>query len=430
MSSATFRHPCQTVLWNKFSDSIVCCSGPFLKEFACSTGEKLNEYSYEDKLDQKHREAAAYGQAVRFVAYSKDGSFMVTVNEDKTLCLWNVINSKIQLVKLIKVAKRCSALECSENGDIVYADKFGDVFRIEKNWLLENGIHPEEQAAAEQQAAEAAKSGKQKAIGTAEHSSVEKVNNFHPLLGHVSILTQLLICKDPKNPSRELIITSDKDEHIRVSRFPQSYVIEGFCLGHEDFVSRICLVDNDMLASGGGDNHVFLWDLSTYKCLDAFNIKAAFSNYLNMETSMALNVLLYVPPLHMLMVASEGNSGVVFIRIVDGRRLEYHSVLATPYPVISATLRESSNGLGIILALDNTKSSEQKNLSCLQYIDLRNFAAPFTLSEPPFLQAAVNELPEVEQVLCPLSQVRPLRKAHSKFFAPGETRATVGADTP
>ena len=45
------------------------------------------------------------------------------------------------------------------------------------------------------------------------------------LLGHVSILTCMLT-----TPTR--IITGDRDEKIRVSKFPNAYNIESFCLGH------------------------------------------------------------------------------------------------------------------------------------------------------------------------------------------------------
>jgi tRNA (guanine-N(7)-)-methyltransferase subunit TRM82 len=63
---------------------------------------------------------------------------------------------------------------------------------------------------------------------------------------------------------REYIITADRDEHIRVSRgMPQAHVIEGFCLGHEEFVSQLCMAPGgreELLISGGGDDDLFIWD--------------------------------------------------------------------------------------------------------------------------------------------------------------------------
>jgi tRNA (guanine-N(7)-)-methyltransferase subunit TRM82 len=82
-------------------------------------------------------------------------------------------------------------------------------------------------------------------------------------LGHVSIVTDVLFATAP-SPSggrrRGYIITADKDEHIRVSRAPpQAYVAEGFCLGHKRFVSRLCLAEEEVLASAGGEDDVFGW---------------------------------------------------------------------------------------------------------------------------------------------------------------------------
>jgi tRNA (guanine-N(7)-)-methyltransferase subunit TRM82 len=94
------------------------------------------------------------------------------------------------------------------------------------------------------------------------------------LLGHVSMLTAICVSTatttagtgtdgDAKK-TREYIITADRDEHIRVSRgMPQAHVIEGFCLGHEDFVSRLCVAPGgktEVLISGGGDDYLFVWD--------------------------------------------------------------------------------------------------------------------------------------------------------------------------
>ncbi|KAH6854254.1 hypothetical protein B0I37DRAFT_25059 [Chaetomium sp. MPI-CAGE-AT-0009] len=90
------------------------------------------------------------------------------------------------------------------------------------------------------------------------------------LLGHVSMLTAIAVGAESVNGEaagprvREYIVTADRDEHIRVSRgVPQAHVIERFCLGHEDFVSRLCMAPGgraEVLISGGGDDDLFVWD--------------------------------------------------------------------------------------------------------------------------------------------------------------------------
>jgi tRNA (guanine-N(7)-)-methyltransferase subunit TRM82 len=48
------------------------------------------------------------------------------------------------------------------------------------------------------------------------------------ILGHTSFLTAFLLSADEK-----YIITADRDEHVRVSWYPQGYTVEIYCLGHE-----------------------------------------------------------------------------------------------------------------------------------------------------------------------------------------------------
>ena len=91
------------------------------------------------------------------------------------------------------------------------------------------------------------------------------------LLGHVSMLTAICVAQATSpvdGKTRTYILTGDRDEHIRVSRgvLAQAHVIEGFCMGHEEFVSRLCMVKpasgegNDVLVSGGGDDDLYSWD--------------------------------------------------------------------------------------------------------------------------------------------------------------------------
>ncbi len=51
------------------------------------------------------------------------------------------------------------------------------------------------------------------------------------ILGHTSLLTTFLL-----SPDEKYIITADRDEHIRVSWYPQGYCIETFCLGSTKLV--------------------------------------------------------------------------------------------------------------------------------------------------------------------------------------------------
>lgn len=94
------------------------------------------------------------------------------------------------------------------------------------------------------------------------------------LLGHVSMLTDIALVEES---GRNYIITADRDEHIRVSRgIPQSHIIEAYCLGHSEFVSRLCLPKSArrLLISGGGDDDLFVWDWLSGDLLQKVNISS------------------------------------------------------------------------------------------------------------------------------------------------------------
>lgn len=91
------------------------------------------------------------------------------------------------------------------------------------------------------------------------------------LLGHVSLLTDLKVVDLPPHIStnksakrRRHIITADRDEHIRVSRGPpQSHIIEAYCHGHKDFVTKVCQLpwQPEILVAGSGAPSVrtYIW---------------------------------------------------------------------------------------------------------------------------------------------------------------------------
>ena len=170
--------------------------------------------------------------------------------------------------------KRPSSITLTPNDkNILVADKFGDVYSLPLLWepAEEVAVTPEpkdepkkfapsanvltvhsgrNRKALEEQLKQAQKGPKH----------VKEAPKFKRdlILGHVSMLTDVASIAVG---SRSYILTADRDEHIRVSRgLPQAHIIEGFCQGHDQFVSRLCFTQAGKLVSGGGDEHIYLWD--------------------------------------------------------------------------------------------------------------------------------------------------------------------------
>lgn len=75
----------------------------------------------------------------------------------------------------------------------------------------------------------------------------------HLILGHFSMLTDVAIRND-------LIATADRDNKIRISRYPDSHIIESFLLGHVDFVCCVRWINSGRILSGSGDGSIRVWD--------------------------------------------------------------------------------------------------------------------------------------------------------------------------
>lgn len=106
-----------------------------------------------------------------------------------------------------------------------------------------------------------------------EPPKIEEPGFEHTLiLGHVSMLTDVLV---EEFEGRRYILTSDRDEHIRVSRYlPQNHIIEAFCLGHKEFVNCLSVSEAypGVLVSGGGDDELFVWNWQTGALLSKADI--------------------------------------------------------------------------------------------------------------------------------------------------------------
>lgn len=114
------------------------------------------------------------------------------------------------------------------------------------------------------------------------------------MLGHVSMLTDIIMGRDGE---REYILTADRDEHIRITRgIPQTHVIEGFCLGHEQFITRLCIPTSreNILISGGGDDDIYVWEWLTGTLISKIDLKSHVGAVVGSEEiNIAVSGILY-----------------------------------------------------------------------------------------------------------------------------------------
>jgi len=84
------------------------------------------------------------------------------------------------------------------------------------------------------------------------------------LLGHTaSMLTGVAVLGNR-------ILSADRDEKVRVSRFPQSYLIEGYLLGHTQYITSLDTLEKNglqLVATSSGDSTIRLWNLETLEQL-------------------------------------------------------------------------------------------------------------------------------------------------------------------
>jgi len=77
------------------------------------------------------------------------------------------------------------------------------------------------------------------------------------LLGHSSSV--VCMCLIDTRWGRALV-TGDRDEHIRISVYPETHIIHAMGLGHASFLSEVVPLREGGIISGGGDMKVISWD--------------------------------------------------------------------------------------------------------------------------------------------------------------------------
>jgi len=135
----------------------------------------------------------------------------VTGGDDKKIILWNENWEPIfEHTAQKKVTKVIQLDDCA-----VYADRYGDVYEL--------------------------KDGKERL-----------------LLGHLAIVSEMKMVENNR-----YIVTADNNNQIRISRYPQSYVLSAICHGHDGHITKLLSRNDSELISISSDHTLRIWDIVT-----------------------------------------------------------------------------------------------------------------------------------------------------------------------
>jgi len=173
-------------------------------------------------------------------AFSIDGKlFAYNTNKGKLLSIWNTTDWS--LVENKTLAKHATnIIYTPKTNVIIVGDKKGDVYKFDQSPVR--------------------------------------------VLGHSSMILNICFTKDEK-----YIVTCDSDEKVRVSHYPNGKNILYYMMGHEAYVSGVCMLNNFIL-SGSGDCTVRLWDYDDGRLLDKLPLHTAIQTVVEIDDLAAIQL--------------------------------------------------------------------------------------------------------------------------------------------
>ncbi|PKI84071.1 tRNA (guanine-N(7)-)-methyltransferase non-catalytic subunit trm82 [Malassezia vespertilionis] len=170
----------------------------------------------------------AWAAAPRLCAISKNEEFIAVASDDKMLHVWRPDALEYgREVLLQPLSKRASTMQWTicdlrsmPGQEVVVSDKFGDVW----SFPIDN-------------------SEPCKKYGPNPPHDPEQLG-IRPRLGHVSMITSMAFLGNPEIVPAS-IITGDRDEHIRISRWGAtraSNVVQQYLMGSKSFIGALAIV--------------------------------------------------------------------------------------------------------------------------------------------------------------------------------------------
>ncbi|RKF65833.1 tRNA -methyltransferase non-catalytic subunit trm82 [Erysiphe neolycopersici] len=333
---------------------------------------------------------------ISLLKITKDGKHIVLVTrEDKSIRVLEIIGTgqsrKINQLSQRLMPKRPCALALTDDDTfkIIIADKFGDVYSLPLLEPSHDGFSKSpvqntvpklshftpvanELTVHSKRNKKALESQRKQKYQNSQKSQM----NFscELLLGHVSMLTDVKLAMVD---GYGYIITSDRDEHIRVSRgIPQTYIIENYCLGHSEFVSRLCIPETkqSILISGGGDDDLFIWDWRRGSLLSKVGLKDHIAavrsklfgeidqnETLNSRIKVAVSEILHVDltvdcqVVNLFVISCESLPALFTFTLSPENKLEYAETVWTSGNVLSlsVTSDHSLKSKSLLVSIDN-----------------------------------------------------------------------------
>lgn len=256
------KHPVQKLATNNKGDLLYTLVKDTFQVYQVSSNEITKIFEYKDtykvedtpketsseeppvKKNKKSKKPSNYQpnkhqlenyEFLRYLNVSPCGGYVFVISDfDKSVLVFNQVPKDdtytFSLVKKQSFPKRPNCL-ASTNKFLFVGDKFGDVYEIDYK--------------------------------TSETSNVE---GMKPILGHVGLLTKLDILE---YDNKKLLMSCDRDEHIKLSHIPQSFIINKFLYGHKEFISSVVKI-NDYVLSSGGDSFIMLSNWKTGELVTKF----------------------------------------------------------------------------------------------------------------------------------------------------------------
>ncbi|XP_010481572.1 PREDICTED: tRNA (guanine-N(7)-)-methyltransferase non-catalytic subunit wdr4 [Camelina sativa] len=221
---------------------------PSQKSVAVAVGSDLRVFDLIENCSVTlvdESDGSSHKDSIRAIRYGATGKLFVSAGDDKLVKIWST--DSWRCLNTICSEKRVTAVAISsDDSHVCYADKFGVVWVVELDGILEGKVSPSKKGA--------------------------------QLLSHYcSIITSLEF-----SPNGQYILSADRDFKIRVTVFPKkplegAHEIQSFCLGHTEFITCTAFVSTPevtqgYLMSGSGDSTVRLWDITSGSLLDTCEV--------------------------------------------------------------------------------------------------------------------------------------------------------------